>query len=116
MDLSVVGQQVFRNVTVIRGNGTGISVAFSSGVLINARAENGFLSAFSVVLPATFRGNTQGLLGNYDGDPSNDFFPQNGISSLPTTTAPDRIHDLFGLTCKYIVCVSNSQRTYVHAH
>ena len=100
MDLSLVSQQEFRNVTVIRGNGTSLSVAFSSGVLITARAENGFLSSFAVVLPDTFRGNAEGLLGNFDRNPTNDLVPKSGSSSLLTNDTAERIYSVFGLSCK----------------
>ena len=101
VDLSVVQRQEFKNVTIIRGNdSTSLSVAFSNGELINVHTKNGFLSAFAVVLPEEFRGTTSGLLGNYDGDSTNDLLPSNGITPLQTSESLERIHNLFGRTCK----------------
>ena len=42
-DLSVIKQQDFKNVTVIRDTNSTISIEFSSGVRISTRAENGLL-------------------------------------------------------------------------
>ena len=104
-DLSVIKQQDFKNVTVIRDTNSTISVEFSSGVRISARAENGFLSAVGVVLPPSFRGSTtKGLLGVYNGDASDDLLPKNGITPLASTSPPERIYNLFGLTCKWLLC------------
>ena len=103
-DLSVIKQQDFKNVTVIRDTNSTISVEFSSGVRISTRAENGFLSSLGVVLPPSFRGSTKGLLGVYNGNASDDLLTNGGITPLPSTTSPERIHNLFGLTCKWLLC------------
>ena len=101
IDLRTVGQLEFRNVTVFRGNDSkSLSVAFSGGELVSVRAENGFLSYFAVVLPDLFRGTTRGLLGNYDGNSSNDFLSMTGGSPVDTSEPQDRIHNLFGNTCE----------------
>ena len=103
-DLSIIKQQDFANVTVIRDTNSTISVEFSSGVRISTRAENGFLSAVGVVLPPSFRGSTKGLLGVYNGNASDDLLPKNGITPLASTSSPERIYNLFGLTCKWLLC------------
>jgi hypothetical protein len=105
VDLSMIKQQDFKNVTVIRDSSSStVSVEFSSGVRISARAENGFLSAIAVVLPPSFRGTTKGLLGVYNGDASDDLLTNNGITPLPASTTTERIYELFGLTCKWLLC------------
>ena len=101
VDLSLVKRQEYRNITlVMESDSNGITAIFSSGVVLRARLANGFISAFNVVLPSVYREITQGLLGYYDGNSSNDLQPNNGISPLPISTEEDRVHELFGLTCK----------------
>ena len=108
VDLSVIRQQDFNNVTVSRDDDSTISVEFLSGVHISARADNGFLSAMAVVLPPSFHENTKGLLGVYNGNPNDDLLPENSLSPLAISESQRRIHDLFGLSCKwllYTICV-----------
>jgi hypothetical protein len=45
-------------------------------------------------------GNLLGLLGNYNGDPNDDFVSRNG-TVLASTSSMKTIHFDFGLTCKY---------------
>ena len=115
VDLSVIKQQEFNNVTVIRDSNSTILVEFSSGARISTRAENGFLSALAVVLPPSFLGNTKGLLGVYNGNASDDLLPDGGITPLSNDTSPERIHELFGLTCKWLqnTCMC---AIYVHTY
>lgn len=52
-------------------------------------------------MPLTPAGNLQGLLGNYDDNPKNDFQPKSG-DDLTETASPQEIH-MFGETCKYAI-------------
>ena len=104
VDLSAIKQQEFKNVTVIRDTNSTICVEFSNGVRISTRAENGFLSAVGVMLPPSFHGSTKGLLGVYNGNASDDLLTRGGITPLASSTPPERIHELFGLTCKWLLC------------
>ena len=104
VDTSVVKQQDFINVTVTRDDDTTVSVEFSSGVHIRARAENGFLSMMAITLPWSYRGNTKGLLGVYNGNPNDDLVPENSITPLAITDSRKRIHDVFGLSCEWFLC------------
>ena len=103
VDLSMIKQQDFNNVSVIRDNNSTISVEFSSGARISAREENGFLSTMAVVLPQSF--STEGLLGVYNGDANDDLLPKGGFTPLATSNTQLRIYELFGLTCKWLLCV-----------
>ena len=56
---------------------------------------------------------TQGLLGNYNGDPSDDLIPQGSTVSLDTATATDRqIYYDFGETCKSLYSLMNTQHVH----
>ena len=101
IDFSVVEQQTFRNVTVVKRSRTSLSLRFSNGVLINVRVENGFISPIAVAVPATFHENTRGLLGVYNGNPSDDLSPSNRMSApLSLSSSLEHIHFQFGLSCK----------------
>ena len=107
VDLSVITRQEFRNVSVVRENNSIVTVEFSCGARISVQVENDFLSAISVVLPPSFKGddNTKGLLGIYNGNSSDDLKPQNALSSLASNSSTERIHNLFGLTCECMASV-----------
>ncbi|CAF4343166.1 unnamed protein product, partial [Rotaria magnacalcarata] len=45
----------------------------------------------------TFRGRTYGLLGTYDGNPTNDLRSSNGII-VNSNALPEQIHQQFGVT------------------
>lgn len=101
------GVYVKTNLSIILINRTACKVVFSSGITIDITLtlSTGSLS-LDVALPAHFRAGqslTQvtGLLGNFDGNGSDDFyFP--GNSSLPARflPAPLSLYDAFFLYCK----------------
>lgn len=100
VDLSVLPVQRFGNVSLVDNGGNRISVIFSSGVTIEATADNGFIASTFISLPSTFGGLVQGLLGVFNGDQSDDLTPQGGGQPLPLNSSLQTIHNEFGLTCK----------------
>ncbi|KAK3597086.1 hypothetical protein CHS0354_022093 [Potamilus streckersoni] len=54
-----------------------LTAVFSNGISFNVSVGVRMLSV-SVVLPTEFKGRTRGLLGNFDGNPDNDFMFDNG--------------------------------------
>ena len=99
VDFEAVSSQDFNNVTVVDlGNNT-IAARFSYGAYVEAKEENGIISVLLVGLPDTFSGETRGLMGNFNGDTSDDLVPKNSNESLPTNSSLQEIHD-FGITCK----------------
>ena len=82
-----------------RGNAT-VMAAFSKGTSIELKVENGIVSVMLVSLPPNQKGKTSGLMGNFNGDPSDDLLPQGALSPIPSDSSMEDIHHLFGMTCK----------------
>jgi hypothetical protein len=87
--------------TVSNGNSESnmnrIESTFSGGISITVTLLSGLLNVVAA-LPQEFMGRTQGLLGNFNGNATDDFIYPNG--TMLNNDASDRmIHD-FGLTCK----------------
>ena len=93
--------QTFNNVTVRveEGRNDSLSASFSSGARVQVRVENGILSVLLVSLPDTFQGRTRGLMGNFNGDTSDDLQPRFGFP-VAVNSSIEEIHFQFGVTCK----------------
>ena len=100
VDFSELAEQEFTNVVVSdRGNDT-LSATFSSGVYLEARAQNGIISTLLVSLSRDYRGQTSGLMGNFNGETEDDLLPLGGVTGLPLTSSLEDIHFMFGVTCE----------------
>ena len=73
----------------------GINVKISLGI--------GMLTQ-EVTVPKAYQGITDGLLGNFDGDPANDFVFRNG--SRIDGNSVDRDVFSFGQSCEFIIKVT----------
>ncbi len=94
--------QDFNNVTVAdRGNQTLSAVFLNNGAYIEVKVENEIISVVLVSLPVSYKGTTQGLMGNYNGNTSDDLMPQGGGEAIPVDSSLKDIHEQFGITCKY---------------
>ncbi|XP_048238236.1 uncharacterized protein LOC124135986 isoform X2 [Haliotis rufescens] len=72
--------------SVLKENDTNIQIAFPQiDVVVTVSLISGTLSQ-SAVLPETYRGLTKGLLGNYNGDDTDDFVSSTGSPYLATST------------------------------
>ena len=100
VDFQTLPQQVeFTNVILTDlGNNT-VSAQFSSGAFIQVTEELEILSQLFFSLPDTFQGVTRGLLGNFNGDTSDDFLPRFSNTPIPTDSGLQDIHFDFGVTC-----------------
>ena len=74
-----------------------ISIVLSTGVSVDATLRLGILS-FTTVVQVTYMRTTEGLLGNFDDDKTNDFMNRNG-STIPYNSSDADIFQ-FGQTCK----------------
>ena len=84
-------------VDVNRTSDTSLEVSFMSGVGVEVKLEVGLLS-FVVRLPQQFMGQARGLLGNMDGNATNEFVYRNG-TMIPDSSSDREIHN-FGQSCK----------------
>ena len=100
VDFNVV-EQIFKNVTVADlGNNT-LSATFSSGTYLEVQQENNILSSVVVSLPDSYKTQeTQGLLGSFNGNTSDDLKPKSGAQPLSLDSTLQEIHYSFGLTCE----------------
>ena len=103
IDLTVLKEQEFLNVLVKDlGNNT-FTASYSSGAYLEVKEENNFFSTLTVTLPSVFRENeTQGLMGSFNGNASDDLLPNCGQVPLPLNSSLQDIHELFGITCKIL--------------
>ena len=92
----------FQNVLIQdRGNDT-ISVFFARGAYFEVKEENDIISVVLVSLPVAFRGKTSGLMGNFNGNTSDDLTPKSGGESIPLNSSLEVIHEQFGISCEMI--------------
>ncbi len=99
IDFTDVAAQDFNGV-VITKTGNTLSASFASGAFIEVREENRFFSTLLVSLPVSWQGRTRGLMGNYNGDTSDDLTPLTG-DPLPLDSDLGAIHESFGVTCMF---------------
>ena len=62
-------------------------IGFSFNVSVAAQTL-----AISTYVPQPYRGQVKGLLGNYDGDPGNDFIAPDGTMLSPNATEREIFH------------------------
>ena len=81
-----------------------IKIQFDIGNGINAEisvTKGYYLITIGVNLPSDFKGNIIGLLGNFDGDSSNEFRNRNG-AMIPDNASEETIFNEFGQTWKIL--------------
>ena len=87
-------------IDVNRTSDTSLEVSFMSGVGVEVKLQVGLLS-FIIRLPQQFMGQAHGLLGNLDGNATNEFAYRNG-TMIPDSSSDREIHS-FGQSCKKII-------------
>ena len=100
IDFSDITEQEFNNLTVADLGNRTIVATFSSGAFLKVQEENGIISVLIVSLPSSYQNKTQGLMGNYNGNKSDDLIPKGGTESLSLDSTPQDIHENFGITCE----------------
>ena len=96
----------FNNVIIsYLGNDT-VSIIFDGGQTVKAQNTNNFLLIQIATLPASYRNNTRGLLGNWNGNPDDDLLQPDGTILSPNSTLRE-IHEMFGELCKLMWRFSN---------
>ena len=101
--LSLVNPTSINNVILLNKDDTMI-ITTSSGAALTIGKETDFLY-LGIELSTRFLNSTEGLLGYFDEDPSNDFQLPNG-TVLSNTLMEGELYSRFGLQCKWMgVCV-----------
>ena len=103
VDFSIIEQE-FKNVTVTDlGNNT-LSATFSSSAYLEVQQENGIISSVVFSLPESYKDTeTQGLLGSFNGDITDDLQPKLRGAPLPLNSTLQEVHEYFGLTCELVM-------------
>ena len=101
VDFSELTSQSFDNVTVTDTGNNTLNAVFSSGAYVTVAETNGLISTLIAYLPDIYRTKTQGLMGNYDNDTSNDLTRKGTTLPLSLNSGLKQIHDWFGMSCKF---------------
>ena len=106
VDFTLIKEYEFNNVILNDLGNSTFSASFSSGAYLEAKEENGIFSGLVVSLPLIFQeSETRGLMGSFNGNKSDDLLPNFGETPLPLTSSIQDIHELFGITCKFVVAI-----------
>jgi len=89
-----------------------VTVSFPSGVGITINITAGLL-VYTLEVPSSLEGTTSGLLGNYNGDDSDEFVFRNS-TMISNSSSDSEIHQ-FGQSCKHGTCINwyNSTVLYI---
>ena len=98
-DLTSVGDNITSSSAFVeKSSNNSISVSFPSGVGITINVTAGLL-VYTLEVPPSLEGTTSGLLGNYNGDDSDEFAYRNG-TMISNSSSDSMIHQ-FGQSCKF---------------
>ena len=75
-----------------------VSVSFMSSISLEMSLREGTLTSL-LKIPSEFNGTVIGLLGNFDGDDTNDLMYRNG--TIASDDIPDREKHVLGQTCEF---------------
>ena len=111
-----ISEQEFKEVLIKDLGNNSIDALFDSGIYIQAKGENGFISYLQVLVPEKFQGNVTGLLGNFNGNVSDDLWPKFGEEPLSVEDSEEDIHNNFGLTCELFYTFFVGRDTLYNCH
>ena len=104
-DLQATNDSLFfgdNSVSVNQTSNNTVAVTFMTEITVEVAVQVGLLS-FVVVLPEQFMMQARGLLGNFDGNSTNEFVLRNG-TMIPDSSRDREIHN-FGQSCECIFVV-----------
>lgn len=110
VDFSTLSEQKFSNVTISDDGNSTITVRYTSGFSITGSLLNNILTNILVTVPEYY--STRGLLGKFNGDPSDDLLPRDETKPLPSNSTTEDIHHNFGISCK-IYCNTKFRSFYI---
>ena len=98
--LAGISELIKENVTMRDNGNNSVSAFFKDGAKMEIKAENGIISVMLITLPDFLKGRTQGLMGNFNGDSSDDLIPKSASKAISANSSLEDIHNIFGLSCK----------------
>lgn len=101
LNFSILSSQQFVGVEVTEQVDNTYQASFGGNYVVQVSGDNGILSLLRVAPPTEAMRRTRGLLGNFNGDPSDDLIPRMASVPIPTTSTIEEIHNQFGLTCEF---------------
>ena len=75
-----------------------VSVSFMSSISLEMSLREGTLTSL-LKIPPEYNGTVTGLLGNFDGENTNDLMYRNG--TIASDNIPDREKHILGQTCEF---------------
>ena len=100
LNFEIIQSQDFGNMTVSKLENNTLEASFSSGALIRVQEQNNIISLLLVSLPETFKNQTSGLMGSYNGDKTDDLMPPDSDVPISLNSSLQTIHEDFGIFCK----------------
>ena len=91
----------FKNLTLSKKENKAIFATFSSGASITVKDSQFLISDVAVTLPYKHYNRIRGLMGQFNGNTSDDLLPKDRNYFIPLTSDLKDIHYKFGLTCEY---------------
>ncbi len=125
LDVLLNGDDVTANVTnvndtlttdtlsIVKEAESSLSTTFSNGIGVTVTASFGMLS-FVVQVPEELRNLTEGLLGDFNGDPGNDLVFRNGTTLFGNVT--DRVIHKVGQSCEFFGCNNTCKHGLYNYH
>lgn len=108
--LTNVSKEIGGNLRAAKKTANCVEVFFKSGVGVEFCEAKGMMSLVVTLVPEYFN-MTNGLLGTYNKDPSDDFTLPNG-TALSSNLTSKQIHFDFGLNCKYFDLMNMCERSW----
>ena len=101
--LAGVSELIKENVTVNDNGNNSVSAIFKNGAKMEIKVENGIIAVMLITLPDSFKKGTRGLMGNFNGDSSDDLVPKSSLKAISSNSSLETIHSIFGLSCKQVI-------------
>ena len=112
VDFSELNELKFRNLTLASKENQTLFATLSSGLSVTVKDSGFLISDVAITLPYEYYRKTQGLMGPFNGDTSDDLLPKGLNVSIPLSSSLRDIHYHFGLTCKIIICLKKQNCKY----
>ena len=94
----------FRNLTLsTKDSSKFIFATFPSGTSITVRDSSFLISDVAVTLPYKYYQQTRGLMGQFNGNTTDDLLPKNGHNAIPLSSSLREIHYNFGISCTLVI-------------